>query len=103
MNSLQADGRGYFTLKVYEGLYYKVSAYSRNATGAVPQSEWVDVPQTPDAKPIKLVLPALTKRWEIFFQRIVRAASCKNRQYSSASREPASGDHGAKSLSSAWT
>src|SRR5262245_1382291 len=61
INSLQADGRGYFTLKVYEGLNYKVSAYSRNATGAVPQSEWVEAPQTPDAKPIKLVLPALKK------------------------------------------
>jgi hypothetical protein len=33
----------------------------RNASGAAPQSEWVDVPQTPDAKPIKLVLPALKK------------------------------------------
>jgi hypothetical protein len=59
--TLQADERGHFTLKVYEGLNYKVSAYPRNASGAAPQSEWVDVPQTPEAKPIKLVLPALKK------------------------------------------
>lgn len=61
INSLQADGRGYFILKVYEGLNYKVSAYTRNANGAVTQSEWVEAPQTPDAKPIKLVLPVLKK------------------------------------------
>jgi hypothetical protein len=59
--TIQADERGHFTLKVYEGLNYKVSAYARNASGAAPQSEWVDVPQTPDAKPIKLVLPVLKK------------------------------------------
>src|SRR5262245_35771043 len=59
--TLQADERGHFTLKVFEGLYYKVSAYQRNASGAAPQSEWVDVPKTPDAKPIKLVLPVLEK------------------------------------------
>jgi len=59
--TLQADERGHFTLKVYEGLDYKVSAYPRNASGAAPQSEWVEVPQTPDAKPIKLVLPVLKK------------------------------------------
>ena len=28
---------------------------------AAPQSEWVDITQTPDAKPIKLVLPVLKK------------------------------------------
>jgi hypothetical protein len=59
--TLQADERGHFTLKVYEGLNYKVSAYPRNGSGAAPQSEWVDVPQTPGAKPIKLVLPVLKK------------------------------------------
>jgi 5-hydroxyisourate hydrolase-like protein (transthyretin family) len=59
--TLQADERGHFTLKVYEGLNYKVSAYQRNATGAAQQSEWVEAPQTPDAKPIKLVLPVLKK------------------------------------------
>jgi hypothetical protein len=48
-------------LKVYEGLNYKVSACPRNATGADSQSEWVEAPQTPDAKPIKLVLPILKK------------------------------------------
>src|SRR5262249_25545941 len=59
--TLQADDRGHFTLKIYDGLNYKVSAYPRNATGAAPQSEWVEVPRSPDAKPIKLVLPALKK------------------------------------------
>jgi hypothetical protein len=58
---LQADERGQFTLKVYEELNYRVSAYPRNGSGAAPQSQWVDVPQTPDAKPIKLVLPVLKK------------------------------------------
>jgi 5-hydroxyisourate hydrolase-like protein (transthyretin family) len=57
--TLQADERGHFTLKVYEGLEYRVSAY--NATGAAAQSEWVEAPQTADAKPIKLVLPAPKK------------------------------------------
>ncbi len=59
--TIQADDRGHFTLKTYEGLNYKVSAYPRNATGAAAQSEWVEVPQPPDAKPIKLVLPTLKK------------------------------------------
>jgi len=58
---LRADDRGHFTLKVYEGLYYKVSAYPRGASGDAPQSPWVEVPQTPGAKPIKLVLPILKK------------------------------------------
>lgn len=57
--TLQADERGHFTFKVYEGLEYRVSAY--NATGAATQSEWVETPQTADAKPIKLVLPAPKK------------------------------------------
>jgi hypothetical protein len=58
---LRADDRGHFILKVYEGLYYKVSAYPRGASGDAPQSPWVEVPQTPGAKPIKLVLPILKK------------------------------------------
>jgi len=61
INILYADERGHFTLKVYEGLNYMLSAYPRNATGAARQSEWVETFQTPDAKPIKLVLPALKK------------------------------------------
>jgi hypothetical protein len=61
IKTLQADERGHFTLKVYEGLNYKVSAYPRNGSGAAPQSQWIEVPQTPDAKPIKLVLPVLKK------------------------------------------
>jgi hypothetical protein len=61
IKTLQADDRGHFTLKVYEGLYYKVSAYPRGASGDAPQSPWVEVPQAPGAKPIKLVLPVLKK------------------------------------------
>jgi 5-hydroxyisourate hydrolase-like protein (transthyretin family) len=54
--SLRADERGRFTLKVYEGLSYKVSASRPDATGAAAQSNWVEVPP-PGAQPIKLVLP----------------------------------------------
>jgi hypothetical protein len=59
--SFLADERGHFTLKVYEGLHYKVSAYPRGASGDAPQSPWVEVPQTPSGEPIKLVLPVLKK------------------------------------------
>lgn len=56
--SQRADERGRFTLKVYEGLSYQVSAYPQGATGAAPQSKWVEVPP-PGAQPIKLVLPII--------------------------------------------
>lgn len=56
----QADERGRFTLKVYEGLSYKMSAYPRGATGPAAQGQWVDVPP-PGARPVKLVLPVLKK------------------------------------------
>ena len=59
--SLRADERGRFKLKVYEGLKYSVSAYPQGATGAAPQSPWVEVPQTPGSAPIKLVLPILKR------------------------------------------
>jgi hypothetical protein len=55
--SLRADERGRFTLKVYEGLSYKVSAHlAEGATGAAAQSNWAEVPP-PDAPAIKIVLP----------------------------------------------
>ena len=55
--SLVADERGRFMLKVYEGLNYKVSAYPRGATGPAAQSPWIDVPPSPGARPVRLVLP----------------------------------------------
>jgi 5-hydroxyisourate hydrolase-like protein (transthyretin family) len=58
--NVQADERGHFSLKVYEGLSYKMSAYPRGATGPAPQSPWIDVPP-PGALPVKLVLPVLKK------------------------------------------
>ena len=61
LRSLRADERGRFTLKVYQGLTYKVSAYPQGATGNAAQSQWVDAPPTSDAPPIKLVLPVLKK------------------------------------------
>lgn len=56
--SLRADERGRFTLKVYEGLSYQVSAYPQGATGVAPQSNVAEVPP-PGAQPIKLVLPII--------------------------------------------
>jgi 5-hydroxyisourate hydrolase-like protein (transthyretin family) len=56
--SIRADERGRFTVKVYEGLSYKVSAYPQGATGAAPQSKWMEVPP-PGAPPMKLVLPII--------------------------------------------
>ncbi|HWW75597.1 MAG TPA: carboxypeptidase-like regulatory domain-containing protein, partial [Pyrinomonadaceae bacterium] len=57
----QADERGRFTVKVYEGLSYKMSAYPRGATGPAAQSPWVDVPPR-GARPVRLVLPVLKKQ-----------------------------------------
>jgi hypothetical protein len=54
--SLRADERGRFTLKIYEGPMYVVSAYPRGATGAAAQSRWVEVPPA-GSPPIRLVLP----------------------------------------------
>ena len=58
--SVQADERGHFTLKVYEGLSYRMSAYPRGANGPAAQGPWVDVPP-PGALHVKLVLPLLKK------------------------------------------
>jgi hypothetical protein len=56
-----ADKQGHFTIKVYAGLKYKVSAYPLNTTGDAAQSAWVEVPHSPGASSIKLVLPVLKK------------------------------------------
>jgi 5-hydroxyisourate hydrolase-like protein (transthyretin family) len=58
--NVQADERGRFTLKAYEGLNYKMSAYPKGATGPAAQSQWIDVPP-PGARPAKLVLPVFKK------------------------------------------
>jgi hypothetical protein len=58
LESIRADERGRFTLKVYEGLSYKVSAYPQGATGNAPQSKPLDVPPR-GAEPVKLVLPII--------------------------------------------
>jgi 5-hydroxyisourate hydrolase-like protein (transthyretin family) len=58
--SVQADERGRFTVKVYDGLNYRMSAYPPHATGPAPQSPWIDVPPR-GARPVRLVLPVLKK------------------------------------------
>jgi 5-hydroxyisourate hydrolase-like protein (transthyretin family) len=58
--SVRADERGRFAVKVYEGMSYKVSAYSPDATGPAPMSPPLDVPP-PGARPVRLVLPILKK------------------------------------------
>jgi 5-hydroxyisourate hydrolase-like protein (transthyretin family) len=55
--STQPDENGRFTLKLYEGLQYKVSAYRQDGRGQNAQSEWIDIPITLD-QPLRLVLPA---------------------------------------------
>lgn len=55
--TLQADERGQFTLKLYEGLQYKVSAYPQRDSGPAAQSPWLEVPHIHGPKTIKLVLP----------------------------------------------
>ena len=59
--TVYADERGRFTLKAYEGMKYKVSAYPLNASGPEPQSKWVELPTIPGGEPVRLVLPILRK------------------------------------------
>jgi hypothetical protein len=58
--SVNADAGGRFTLKLYEGLLYKVSAFRSGVGGKHAQSEYVDVPLTLD-QPLRLVLPAQSR------------------------------------------
>jgi 5-hydroxyisourate hydrolase-like protein (transthyretin family) len=62
LETVRADERGRFTLKLFEGQKYKVSAYPENARGNAAQSEWVEVLQAHRTTPLKLVLPTTGKR-----------------------------------------
>lgn len=57
-----ADAQGRFTLKVYEGLKYKVTAVPPNVIGGSdPMSRWTDVPPSPGSPPLRLVAPTPLK------------------------------------------
>lgn len=53
-----ADGR--FTLQIFAGLQYKISAYRQLSGSKGLQSEYIDVPLASD-QPVRLVLPALPR------------------------------------------
>jgi hypothetical protein len=58
--TIKTDEGGRFTLKLYEGLQYKVGAYRSGTGGKSAQSEFLDVPLTVD-QPLRLVLPAQSR------------------------------------------
>jgi hypothetical protein len=58
--SVATDENGRFTLKIFEGLQYKISAY-RESGAMRAQSEYIELPMNPGDQPIKLVLPALRR------------------------------------------
>lgn len=63
MTELRADAQGRFTLKVYEGLRYKVTTIPPNVVGGRdPSSRWVDVPPAPGHPPLKLPALELIKK-----------------------------------------
>lgn len=55
LSSVQTDANGRFTLKLYEGLQYKVGAFRQGVGGKHAQSEYIEVPMTVD-QPLRLVL-----------------------------------------------
>jgi len=57
-SSAQVDEQGRFTLKVFEGMQYKVSASRQGSAGKYLQSDWVELPMNFSREPIRLVLPA---------------------------------------------
>ena len=59
-SSVQADAQGHFTLKLLEGLQYKVSAYRQVNGGKSAQSEYIDIPMAVE-QPLRLVLPAQSR------------------------------------------
>ena len=56
--TVPADENGKFSLTVYEGLQYRVSAYRQLPLRKYVQSEYIEIPLNPGNQPIKLVLPA---------------------------------------------
>lgn len=59
-SSVQADAQGHFTLKLLEGLQYKVSAYRQVNGGKSAQSEYIDIPMALE-QPLRLVLPTQSR------------------------------------------
>jgi hypothetical protein len=57
-SSLVTDENGRFTLKIFEGLEYKISAY-RESGALRAQSNYIDVPMNLGEEPLKLELPPL--------------------------------------------
>lgn len=57
-SSAQADENGKFTLKLYEGLQYKVSAFRQGAGGKPVQSDWIEIQMNSWDQLIRIVLPA---------------------------------------------
>ena len=61
-SSVQANDNGRFTLKLYEGLQYKVRAFKQGAAGKNAQSEWIEIPlNSPPDSLFRLVLPAQSR------------------------------------------
>jgi len=56
-SSAQVDEHGRFTLKLYEGMQYKVSASIQTSARKNVQSDWIELPINSSKEPIKLVLP----------------------------------------------
>jgi hypothetical protein len=56
--SVVTDENGRFTLKIFEGLQYKISAY-RESGALRAQSSYIDVPMNLGDEPLKLELPPL--------------------------------------------
>lgn len=59
--SVQADERGLFTLKLREGLRYRVSVHPVGAMGMEARGQWVDVIVSPGTPTLRLVLPFIKK------------------------------------------
>lgn len=59
-SSTTTDQEGRFTLKLYEGLPLKVSAYVKGAGSKYSQTEFIEIPMAVD-RPLRLVLPPLPR------------------------------------------
>jgi hypothetical protein len=56
-SSTTTGEKGQFTLKLYEGLQYRVSAYRKGTDSKYWQTEFIEIPMTLD-QPLRLVLPS---------------------------------------------